>query len=79
VRTSATAERYGRILRLYVETLKDRSVVLPVQCAMQARAPGALVVSMSTGHTPPQFSSPAPAGLAKAIIPFLALKHVREG
>jgi pimeloyl-ACP methyl ester carboxylesterase len=76
VTTPATAERYGRIPRLYVEALEDRSVVLPVQRAMQARAPGALVVSMSTGHTP-QFSSPA--GLAKAIIPFLALKLVSEG
>jgi pimeloyl-ACP methyl ester carboxylesterase len=69
VTTRATAERYGRIPRLYVEALGDRSVILPVQRAMQARAPGALVVSMPTGHAP-QFS--APAGLAKAIIPFLA-------
>jgi len=69
VTTPATAERYGRIPRLYVEALHDRSVILPVQRAMQARAPGALVVSLPTGHAP-QFS--APAALAEAIIPFLA-------
>ena len=71
VTTPATAERYGRIPRLYVETLDDRSVILPVQRAMQALAPGALVVSLPTGHAP-QFS--APARLAEAIIPFLTLK-----
>jgi pimeloyl-ACP methyl ester carboxylesterase len=72
VTTLASAERYGRIPRLYVEALHDRSVILPVQRAMQARAPGALVVSMPTGHAP-QFS--APAALAKAIIPFLASRE----
>jgi pimeloyl-ACP methyl ester carboxylesterase len=67
--TPATAERYGRIPRLYVEALDDRSVILPVQRAMQVRAPGALIVSLKTGHAP-QFS--APAHLAEAILPFLA-------
>jgi len=65
----ATAERYGQIPRLYVEALNDRSVILPVQRAMQALAPGAQVVSLPTGHAP-QFS--APAQLAAAIFPFLA-------
>ncbi len=69
VTTPTTSERYGRIPRLYVEALHDRSVILPVQRAMQARAPGALVVSLPTGHAP-QFS--APASLAEAIIPFLS-------
>lgn len=68
VTTPATAERYGRIPRLYVEALDDRSVILPVQRAMQALAPGASVVSLPTGHAP-QFS--APALLAEAVIPFL--------
>ena len=66
--TPATAERYGRIPRLYIETLDDRSVILPVQRAMQVLAPGASVVSLPTGHAP-QLS--APARLAEAIIPFL--------
>jgi pimeloyl-ACP methyl ester carboxylesterase len=69
VATPATAGRYGRIPRLYVETLDDRSVIVPVQRAMQARAPGALAVPLPTGHVP-QFS--APASLANAILPFLA-------
>jgi pimeloyl-ACP methyl ester carboxylesterase len=68
VTTPATPERYGRIPRLYVEALHDRSLILPVQRAMQALAPGASVVSLPTGHAP-QFS--APALLAEAIIPFL--------
>jgi len=68
VTSPATAERWGRIPRLYVEALDDRSVILPVQRAMQARAPGARVVSVPTGHAR-QFS--APALLAEAIIPFL--------
>jgi pimeloyl-ACP methyl ester carboxylesterase len=75
VTTPATAGRYGRIPRLYVETLEDRSVILPVQRAMQAGAPGALVVSMPTGHAP-QFS--APSDLAEAIIPFLASSQQRD-
>jgi pimeloyl-ACP methyl ester carboxylesterase len=69
VTSPATAERYGRIRRLYVEALDDRSVIPAVQRAMQARAPGASVVSLPTGHAP-QFS--APALLAEAIIPFLS-------
>ncbi len=63
-----TAERFGRIPRLYVEALDDRSVILPVQRIMQALTPGARAVSLATGHAP-QLS--APAQLAAAIIPFL--------
>jgi pimeloyl-ACP methyl ester carboxylesterase len=74
VRSPASAERYGRIPRLYVEALEDRSVILAVQRAMQALAPGARVVSLPTGHAP-QFS--APERLAQAIIPFLS-STVRE-
>jgi len=71
VTTPATAERYGRIPRLYVESLDDRSVILPVQRAMQALAPGTSVVSLPTGHAP-QFS--APERLAETIIPFLTTR-----
>ena len=69
--TPATAERYSRIPRLYVESLDDRSVILPVQRAMQALAPGTSVVSLPTGHAP-QFS--APERLAETIIPFLTTR-----
>jgi pimeloyl-ACP methyl ester carboxylesterase len=69
VTTPATAERYGRIPRHYIEALLDRSIILPVQRAMQALSPGATVISLPTGHAP-QLS--APACLANAIIPFLS-------
>jgi pimeloyl-ACP methyl ester carboxylesterase len=74
VTTAASDERYGQIPRLYIEALLDRSIILPVQRAMQARAPGALVISLRTGHVP-QFS--APARLAEAILPFLCLAAER--
>jgi pimeloyl-ACP methyl ester carboxylesterase len=63
-----TAERFGRIPRLYVEALNDKSVILPVQRLMQKLSPGARIVSLPTGHAP-QFS--APDQLARVIIPFL--------
>ncbi len=63
-----TARRFGRIPRLYVEALNDKSVILPVQRLMQSLSPGARVVSLPTGHAP-QLS--APDQLAEAIIPFL--------
>jgi len=47
-----TAARWGRIPRLYVEALYDRSVVLPVQRRMQELCPGAKRLSMTTGHAP---------------------------
>lgn len=68
-------ERFGRLPRLYVEALQDRSVVLAVQRAMQARVPGAQRVSLDSGHAP-QLSQPHQ--LTQAIAPFLrthAQKH----
>jgi pimeloyl-ACP methyl ester carboxylesterase len=66
--TQTSAARFGRIPRLYVEALHDKSVILPVQRLMQKLVPGARVVSLPTGHAP-QLS--APARLAEEIIPFL--------
>jgi pimeloyl-ACP methyl ester carboxylesterase len=63
-----TAARFGRIPRLYVEALNDKSVILPVQRLMQSLSPGAQVASLPTGHAP-QLS--APDQLAATIIPFL--------
>lgn len=63
-----TAERFGRVPRLYVEALDDKSVVPAVQRLMLALTPGARTVSLRTGHAP-QFS--APDQLADAIVPFL--------
>jgi pimeloyl-ACP methyl ester carboxylesterase len=69
VTVHTTPERFGRVPRLYVEALDDRSVILPAQRLMQTLVPGAQIVSLPTGHAP-QFS--APEALAAAIIPFLA-------
>lgn len=53
-----SAERYGRVPRVYIEALRDRSVVLAMQRHMQARSPGALRASIDTGHVP-QLARPA--------------------
>lgn len=66
--TRTSAARYGRVPRLYVEALFDKSVILPVQRLMQTLVPGARVTSLPTGHAP-QLSEPAL--LAEEIIPFL--------
>jgi pimeloyl-ACP methyl ester carboxylesterase len=52
LRATLTAERYGRAPRIYVEALEDRSVVLEVQRRMQTLSPGALTLSIETGHVP---------------------------
>ena len=62
-----SAERFGRVPRLYVEALRDRSVVPAAQRRMQALVPGARVVSLDTGHAP-QVS--APAALAELLVAF---------
>ncbi|WP_022962150.1 alpha/beta fold hydrolase [Halopseudomonas pelagia] len=66
-----TQERFGRLPRLYVEALQDRSVVLAAQRRMQALVPGAEVVSLDTGHVP---QASAPAALAKVMVAF-ASRH----
>ncbi|PXW23161.1 alpha/beta fold hydrolase [Paraburkholderia caballeronis] len=53
-----TDERFGRVPRIYVEALRDRSVLLPLQRRMQALVPGALVRSIDCGHVP-QLARPA--------------------
>lgn len=52
-----SSERYGRVPRIYVEALLDRSIVLKVQRKMQALSPGARVLSLDSGHVP-QLSQP---------------------
>jgi pimeloyl-ACP methyl ester carboxylesterase len=47
-----TAARFGRVPRIYVEALDDRSLRLPVQRLMQAMVPGALRLSIACGHLP---------------------------
>jgi pimeloyl-ACP methyl ester carboxylesterase len=57
LRAVLTPERYGRVPRLYVEALRDRSVVLEVQRRMQDLSPGARRLSIDTGHAP-QLANP---------------------
>jgi pimeloyl-ACP methyl ester carboxylesterase len=64
-----SAERAGRVPRLYVEARGDRSVVLPVQRAMQRRVPGARIASLDCGHVP---QLAAPDALLDALISFFA-------
>jgi len=47
-----TAERYGRVPRVYVECTLDRAVTLALQRRMQADSPCARVFSLETGHSP---------------------------
>ena len=50
--TCWTEENFGRVPRLYIEATQDKSVTLVAQREMQARVPGAQVVSLDTGHAP---------------------------
>jgi pimeloyl-ACP methyl ester carboxylesterase len=47
-----TAERYGRVLRIYVEATQDRSIDIRLQRAMQALSPGATRITLDCGHVP---------------------------
>jgi pimeloyl-ACP methyl ester carboxylesterase len=47
-----TPDRFGRVRRVYVEALDDRSIVLGLQRHMQAALPGAQTYSLMTGHFP---------------------------
>lgn len=47
-----TAERYGSVPRLYIESALDRTVPLVTQREMQQRTPGAAVVTLETDHAP---------------------------
>jgi pimeloyl-ACP methyl ester carboxylesterase len=67
LRPTWTPQRYGRLSRLYVEALHDRSVPLVAQRWMQKLSPGAEVISLDSDHAP-QLS--APDELAKSLAQF---------
>jgi pimeloyl-ACP methyl ester carboxylesterase len=69
VRAHLTAERFGRVPRLYIEAEADRSVIPACQRRMQALVPGARVITIPTGHAP---QLAAPELLADALAPFLS-------
>lgn len=52
VAPTVTAERYGRVPRVYVEALRDRSIDIRLQRAMQDLVPGARRISLDCGHVP---------------------------
>lgn len=47
-----TEDRFGTVPRIYIEALKDRSVVPFVQRRMQQLVPGAAIRRIDTGHAP---------------------------
>lgn len=47
-----TNKRFGTVPRVYIEALKDRSVVPVVQRRMQDLVPGAAIRQIDTGHAP---------------------------
>jgi len=52
-----TEERFGRIPRVYIETLRDRGVSTSLQKKMYSALPVQRVISMETSHSP-FFSAP---------------------
>ncbi len=60
-----TKENYGRVPRVYIETLQDRGLSPAVQKKMYTRLPCQQVISMNTSHSP--FLS-APQELVKHLL-----------
>jgi pimeloyl-ACP methyl ester carboxylesterase len=57
-RLTLTSENFGRIPRVYIECLNDRTISPALQRRMYTAVPCAQVVSMTSAHCP-QISSPA--------------------
>lgn len=74
--TSLSDERFGSVPRIYVEALRDRSVLLPLQRRMQALVPGAIVRSIDCGHVP---QLARPAELATLVCDALACIGIGSG
>lgn len=47
-----TEERFGRVPRIYIETLEDRALPIALQRRMHAALPCREVVSLEVGHSP---------------------------
>lgn len=62
---AVSAERYGRVPKVYVKTLSDRAISPQMQQLMLDRTPVQRVVSIDSGHSP--FLS-QPAALAQALL-----------
>jgi pimeloyl-ACP methyl ester carboxylesterase len=68
-----SAERFGTVPRVYIETREDRSVHLPLQRKMQAMTPCLEVYSLDSDHAP-QLSDPD--GLVAMMLSAVA-RHAR--
>jgi pimeloyl-ACP methyl ester carboxylesterase len=66
LQTRWTPQRFGSVPRLYVECVRDLSVMQPIQQAMQAMVPGARRIVLDAGHAP---HVSQPQALAEALIP----------
>ncbi|WP_454910665.1 alpha/beta fold hydrolase [Stutzerimonas chloritidismutans] len=64
-----SAERFGRLPRLYIEAAQDRSVLPLVQQRMQQLVPGAERVLLDCGHAP---QLAMPGALLAALVDFFA-------
>lgn len=62
---AVSAERYGRVPKVYVKTLRDRAISPQMQQLMLDRTPVQRVVQIDSGHSP--FLS-QPAALAQALL-----------
>lgn len=68
MRNQLSAARFGRVPRVYVECLDDRSITLPLQRSMQRHTPGAHRISLPCGHVP---QLACPEALTRALLPVL--------
>ncbi|MFK7792911.1 MAG: alpha/beta fold hydrolase [Devosiaceae bacterium] len=68
IATQWTAERFGKIPRIYVECSQDLSVVPALQQSMQSLVPGSQNITLDAGHAP---HVSQPHVLADALIPAL--------
>ncbi len=59
---TVTEENFGCIPRVYIETLRDRSITPPIQKEMYERTPCRKVISMNTSHLPLYAASEELAG-----------------
>jgi hypothetical protein len=67
-----TQEHFGRIPRVYIETLRDRGVSPSLQKKMYTALPCQMVMSMETSHSP--FFS-APQELARHLTSLVAVNE----
>lgn len=68
MRNQLSADRFGRVPRVYLGCRDDRSLLWPLQQRMQRLTPGALALDLDCGHVP-QLAQPA--ALTHLLLPAL--------